>query len=369
MFAVKAPLERNTNDPKSTRRAPRQKKKVDYIYKAQNTTDIRDVVISIINGIGIQAVDPALFPRLIQPLFAEQQTLIHDRNDSALKEVNLAIDFIQRVQAISQKQSCNSQVNVQEIIYSNFALNKFANAAMNGQAIPVLPPKLKLMLVDHLEEIANKTENQEELQKAEDAIFKLTNTKKLIRTTKSEELLIHNKPETNETDESVDKIMRKLARDIEKIDRERDLELERLKISRDAQMKIIERQGFRGIMIEDEKQSDDIISLKQQEQYYMSIRKPKKVEEIRRRIKSLSDIYQVEMQNRWENELENQRKAIITTFEEKYNIKVKFFKHKTLQLKRNAEKEIARIRQLQATPKLKPKPCKALPSLRPKRRN
>ena len=360
MFSVRSPL---TQEGKN--RAPRQKKQPHFIYNTQNYQNAEEIVLSIANGIGIENIDPVLFPRIIGPLYDELRILVQDNNTSAQKEVKNAIDFIQKVQPKRNTQSYSTQQQISDIIYSDFAINKLASAAMNQQKLPTLPPNLKNLVIKHLEEIATTATMQSTQKQAEHAIYSLDPDWKFVPSIQNTPSTNINEVISNEQEAEINLIMKKLEKDLRKLEEEKQIELQRLKDSREAQLTILMKVANDNPHHKNP-ESEIIHSYKAKEQYYISMKKYKKAEEFRKKINLINQAQQNEIQAKHEKEIETQKKLIEDTYEEKYQIKTRYFKNKANRLKKEADEKINRIKR----PPIKE--CRSsnqrLPSLRTQRR-
>ena len=364
MFAIQTPGKTGFGQT-----APRKKNQAHFIYNAENCENMGEIVLSIANGLGIENVDPVLFPKLIDPLCYELNILIRDKNTSAQKEVKNAIEFIQKVQATRKSPTQSTQQRINEIIYSDFAIQKLANAALNQQSIPALPPKLKELVAKELERIGNTTSEEYIQKKAEVAIYALTHERKVFDKSRFEikpKVKINiNENQNIEKEEMIKSITRRLERDLQKLEIEKENELKKLKENYEAQMNLLEKNRFEDPFPEKVCDSDLLNTFKQQEQYYVSLRRYKKAESIRKQMKIVSKMQLLETQAKWQNDREMQKKAIEDTYEEKYKIKVRYYRVRAIKLKKEAETQINNIRKPQI--KLTRPKSNRLPSLKVKK--
>ena len=343
MFTIRSPVKTGHSQT-----APRKKSKARFIYNAENCQNMGEIVLSIANGLGIENVDPVLFPKLLGPLYYELDILVRDNNTSAQKEVKNAIDFIQKVQSTRKNSAQSTQQRINEIIYSDFAVKKLANAALNQQTIPALPPKLKDLVAKELENIANTTSEEFIQKKAEVAIYALTQQRKVFDKKRFEIQRVNiNENKTVEQEEMINSITRRLEKDLQRLEIEKESELKKLRENYEAQMNLLQKNKFEDPYPEKTCDTDLIRTYKQQEQYYVSLRRYKQAENIRKQMKTASKMQLLETQAKWQNDREMQKKAIEDTYEEKYKIKVMYYKSRAIKMKKEAAAQINNIKKPQ----------------------
>ena len=340
MFAIQPKAPSNLT---STRRAPRIKQPR-YVYTEGCGETIKDIVLSIVNGIGIEAVDPALFPQLIGPLNQEIPRLERYRNYSAIKQVDLALEFIQNYLEPPIQLEESKEPSRQEIFYSKHRITKLVNDAMNGKKLPVMPPKMRKMVMEELNEIAHNSENDSETRQAEHVLFQLATPKKRLL-----QPIEENTTDNVTIEEQIEKIKTNLQRDLNKNEAEKNAELSKLKLTRDAQLNLVNQYIAHNPPkdMNIKKSVAEINELKSKEQYYIATNKFAQADKIRTKISQIQEQDKAEAELRWQTELEKQRRLIEKNYTEKHQMKIKCYKNRARLLRAEATKQINKLIELQ----------------------
>ena len=361
MFAIQPKAPSNMT---STRRAPRPRQPR-YVYTEESGDSIKDIVLSIVNGIGIEAVDPALFMQLIGPLNAEIPRLERYRNYSAIKQVDLALEYIQNYLEPPIQLEEAKEPSKQELFYSKQRITKLVNAAMSGKKLPVMPPKLRKMVMEELTDIAHNTENESETRQAEHVLFQLATPKKRLL-----QPIEENTTDNISLEEQIEKIKANLQRDLNKNEAEKNSELSKLKLTRDAQLNLVNQYIAHNPPKEIKKPSNEINELRSKEQYYIASNKYAQAEKIRAKITQIQEQDKAEAELRWQTELEKQRRLIEKNYTEKHQMKIKCFKNRARLLRAEATKQINKLIELQTLHVKKPTKvhtARSLPKLYPRK--
>ena len=361
MFVV-APKPPQGNDPR--RRAPRGRHlKTHYVYTEDSGDSIKDIVLSIVNGIGMENVDPALFPQLVFPLNQEIPRLERYRNYSAIKQVYLALDFIQKYYEPPIQLEEAKQPSKQEIFYSAHQISKLVKSAMNGKKLPVMPPKMKKMVMQELNKIAINKGNDPEGRQAEHALYQLATPKKRLL-----EPIEKNVAENMTVEDQIEKIKANLHKQLSKNEAEKNAELSKLKLTRDAQLNLVNQYIAANPPKEPKKYNAEIADLKAEEQYFLSINKFAQAEKARTKIMRIQEAEKRASEESWKQEIEKQINLIEKNYSEKHRMKLKCFKGRAKHLRAQATKQINNLLDMQSLhQKPKVQAAKSLPKLNPKK--
>ena len=325
---------------KSARRAPRNKAFATfYAYTEESNTPIKDVVLSIVNGIGMDAIEPKLFPRLVLPLNQEIPKLQRARNYSAIREVDLALEYIQKYFENPRHEETANEREKEEIEYAK-NIQKIVKIAMNGQRLPDMTTKIRNDVVRELENISYKEQNRLEGKLAEEAIVRIQSPQRrsIRRYYESQ-----NTTENIDVDEQIETIQSNLQRDLARLSNEKKNEINRLKVSRDAQLNVVNTYIACNPPKDTYKNSPEVNKMRSEEHYLMSLKRFTQAEKLRAKIDALVEQNRMENELKWQNEIEKQRNAIENNYNEKYQMKIKYFRHKAQELKSTAKKQISEL--------------------------
>lgn len=348
--------------PKSGRRAPRNRAfATRYVYTEESKTPIKDVILSIVNGIGMEAVEPTLFPRLITPLNQEIPKLQRARNYSAIRQVDLALEFIQKYYEDSQQNEYAREQTSDDSEYVK-KVEKIIRMAMNGQKLPDMSQKLKNDVIEELENISYREQNHLEGKLADDAIVRIQSPQRRSIRRHYER---QNAPENVDVDEQIETIQNNLQKDLAKINIEKKNEINRLKISRDAQLNVVNAYIALNPPKDFFKPNPEVKEMKSEEHYLISIHRFSQAEKLRVKINALIEQNKAESELKWQNEVEKQRNAIETNYTEKYQMKIKYYRHKAQELRATAKKQISELNDPSIkTRSARRSPAKTLPKLK-----
>ena len=350
--------------PKSARRAPRKKAfATRYVYTEESNTPIKDVVLSIVNGIGMESIEPKLFPRLVLPLNQEIQKLQRAKNYSAIREVDIALEFIQKYFENPKQAEPTDESAKEEIEYSR-NIQRIVKIAMNGQRLPEMTKKTRNDVVRELENISYKEQNRIEGKLADEAINRIQSPQRrsIRRFYESQ-----NSTENIDIDAQIETIQSNLQKDLAKLSNEKKNELNRLKVSREAQLNVVNSYVACNPPKDYCKNVPEVGKMRSEEHYLLSQKRYSQAEKLRAKIDALVEQNKVENELRWQNEIERQRSSIESNYSEKYQMKIKYFRHKAQELKATAKKQISELNgttvKVRGTTR---SPAKTLPKLTPK---
>ncbi|EAY05342.1 hypothetical protein TVAG_153760 [Trichomonas vaginalis G3] len=321
----------------STRRAPR-KVLPTYIYTEDNLHNLNEVVISIINGIGMDVVDPALFLYLVGPLNDAAIRMQRCKSYSAVRQIDIALDYINSYntrQNLADAEGEDSEYA--KIYYSNPDLKPFVEAALDGQPLPPVSRQMKDDIVAKLRYVMASATDDKLYHQAQDTLIMIASEKKLgERSVYDLDFLRETEPDLSE-DAKIEMINQNLRRSLRKNKSEENAELERLENNLNAQLNLITR--LREIFPPKMAKSSEIGELRKKEKLYQTMNQPFKASKVRDQINNLKQKNQEEFQNKVELDFETQKQMLISKYEEKVALKREYYKRQAYKLKQTAAKQ------------------------------
>lgn len=333
MFEIRQPSFSPNRD-----RSPRRKS-TSYLYEYDNRPEIQEVIISIVNVMSIESVDPKLYSYLHQPLTEALNELRISKNRAAINNVSKSLDFIKKLLELQQKPDI-CQLNPGTIIYSNGAIAKFIEALMKGKELPTLPPKLYNILEQNLKEMLLQENSNVDTNQINLALYTLTKDPKYHIVKPVEEPVVNN--DQNAKDR-IEQINQKLKSQLLKNETDLHLELDTLKANYDAQPRLVESNKENLYASEPTFSLQEISDLRSKEQYYRSLHNQKKAEAVQKKIMSIIESHKCETRKKIENEINAQRRTIQENYKSKCKIKINHYKCMARKMKQAAQKNIDKV--------------------------
>lgn len=327
----------------SARRAPR-KIVPHYIYTEESLYNLKEVVLSVINGIGMDTIDPVLFMNLIGPLNDAAIRMHRCKNFSAVKQIDQALDYISEY--IKKKNEAEMEGSPQHdysfIYYSNPDMKPIVESMLEGEQPPPMSPKDKREIMAKLQVLVTASPNEEISDLAQTALNRFNATRKLSeRIYTDADFLDDESALSKETliervQENVHKMLRK-----NKIDEQ--TEIEKLDNDLQAQLNLVQRIHELYPPKIQKSYSADIAELKKKQRMFNTMNQPAKALRVQNKIEELKQKEIEEYQNKMDADLEARRNQILTKYEEKRTMKQKYYKMKAIQIRESGKKEIIKI--------------------------
>lgn len=346
-----------------------QKKK--YIYSLDDD-DPKDVVISIMNGVRMESINPNMFNELIKPLICMWTDLNSQRNVAAMKHIEKALGFIYDFgdKLSGKKKMRSKKAKKNGNAYENFQNNELLNLALNNEKLPLLQSQQFDYILNRLTNIVDKSKDLTQKRKAQRALNNMLNIN-VDYSLRSKPIISNGKESTNidtvvsestyDDDHGTDDTQKHCNEQIRQIEERLERDLIRVERQRRNDIRSLERRCWLCLTsIDDRKggsainnylyENPEFIKLKCDVNDQKKLGNTKKYAESKKKLYNYIDTNIVCNKIRFNIGVELEKQRMEAVFSNKQKAKNKYYKNIADKLKLKASDDIADIKNRMTSP-------------------
>ena len=352
--------------PKKTSKHSPRIKPPKYVYKLEEEISITGIVLSIANGLLIKSVQPELYPIILPYLRLKRDHLFQENNIFALKAVDKALDDIddyyikeeEKRQKMRQKEIQREELAAKKALeeeerrknehrFTPEEIDTTVSLAMRGEFDQIdhriYVQLLAEMRKRHKEAVARidylKAANIDKTMKK---IIMLENDRLYneITTAKAREA----EEKVNELRNEYNAVKEEWKERIAEAERQRDEDINQLKIIVDAKMKEFDQQYEYDVPIQFKKYSTKYRDMREKEKNFILAEEFEEAHQIKELADKTKLQEEGEFRSRYEADLETKRNEFIRKMQERIDIRLDTYENQLIQLRREADIDIEHAR-------------------------